>query len=308
MKIDRLLGITMILLNKKIATAKELSSYFEVSERTIQRDIDSISLAGIPVYASRGKDGGYSILENYKLNKNFLTDNEINLLLGLLKGFKKGYTGREIKSVIDKISGIGQRNPIKNNDKNNKLDIDLSHWGNPVWQKKIIDDLEKARDNRQCINIRYFGSSGISSVRTIEPHKLIFKSGVWYIYAYCRLRDEFRLFRISRIAKSDIIDDTFSIKEIPDSDIENDSWNTVEKIKLKLKFSSKVLYRSFEICKYFSGDMHEDGSCIVDIEFPHTDWIYSFILSFGSEAEVIEPEIVRNEIIKRIENITNVYR
>jgi predicted DNA-binding transcriptional regulator YafY len=292
----------MLLLNKRKASAKELGEYFDVSERTIQRDIDSISAAGIPVYGSRGKEGGYSILDTYKVDKYFLTDSETDLLLNLLKGFKKGYDTLEIKNIIGKITGIGSQTG-----NNNNLYIDHSYWGQHSRLKGMISGFEKAISDANIVLIEYASPDSSRKEREIEPHKLVFKSYNWYIYGYCRLKSDFRLFKLSRILGSTFTKKKFTKKEIPENVIEESSWNHLKNVKYKLKFNSESAPKVVEYFDVSGGEKLSDGSVIVEAVFPESEWVYNMILSYGANVEVLEPAHARDEVRRRVRLLFDVY-
>lgn len=210
MKIDRLLSILMILINRKKVTAKELADYFEVSIRTIQRDMENLNMAGIPIYANVGKNGGYQILDNYKLHKNFLNTNEMKVFTSILIDLEKSVPYSDVKSICNKFMTV-----LPEASQDNKLVVKLNPLANEKLFKDHLDKLSKARDEGYKVCITYVDINFQESERIINPYTLVMMGVSWYIYAYCELREDFRMFRLSRIILCNIISENFMIKEIP---------------------------------------------------------------------------------------------
>lgn len=301
MKINRLTEIILILLNKKTVTAKELSDKFQVSTRTIYRDIETLSLSGVPVYMSKGKNGGISLLEDFSINKTLLSkDDKESLMLSLKALSTIEYP--EISSVIDK---VGFMNKTSNND--NWIDIDLSRWGNKPHADNKFHKIKYAILNNKLIEFSYVNSFANQSMRTIEPIKLIYKGQSWYLYAYCRLKEDFRLFRISRIKNLEIKEESFTkrdFKLVEKNREEKEVWNTV---KVKLKVKREALYRAFDDFAEESIMENKDGTYEVTMEFPESEWLYGYILSFGPYVEVLEPLRIRNIVLQKMKETLNMY-
>ncbi|WP_105617148.1 helix-turn-helix transcriptional regulator [Vallitalea okinawensis] len=298
MKLDRLLAIVMLLLNKERITAQELSERFEVSIRTIQRDIDAICMAGIPIVAQRGQQGGYGIIDTYKVDKSFFTYDEIQVLLASLKGVTKAYDDPNLKMIMEKIM------TLQENEGNWHVEMDFSPWGISKEQKQRLEDIRNALSSKRVLRFEYINANGETSIRTVEPGSMLLKINTWYLYGFCKLRDDFRLFKISRIRHLEVQD------EICDSDrvykpytFHYDSRPIVE---LKLRFEKSALNR---LDDYFELDDMKIKDDLIDITvtYPLDEWIYSTLLSFGDQVEVLEPDHVRQEIQKRAKQILSKY-
>lgn len=302
MKVDRLLSIVIMLLNKKRITAKDLADYFEVSIRTIQRDIESINMAGIPIVSYKGQFGGYEILENYKIDKNFLSDSEHKLLLTSLEGINKAYEDRELRNIIEKLTSIKSLN---NDQEENKIIMDFSPWGFPESLREKVDSIKKSIDSKTIITFNYIDLNGNASKRHVEPILLALKLNRWYLYGYCRLRQDFRLFKITRIRELTITSENFDARE---SDFDfSFIFPSRNDVKLKLKFDPKALNRLDDYFEFEKLDFNEDGYIYASIVYPEDEWVYSMILSFGDSVEVIEPNHIREIINNRAKNILKKY-
>ena len=301
MKIDRLLEIIIILLNKGTITAQELADRFDVSTRTIYRDIDVLSAAGVPIFTNKGNKGGICLLENYSLNKTIISEDESQSLLFALKTLQATQYP-EIDKILDKIGAL-----FKSSSSADWVYIDFSPWGsNPNEYNKFID-IKKAILECKVISLDYVNSEGKKSTRNIEPMKLIFKGQAWYLWGYCRTRHDFRTFRISRIKNVILTDELFERRK--SDSIKNPEICEEPKkvVTLKLKFYREALYRLYDDFDYESIIENNDGSYSVTVTFPEDEWVYGYIMSFGCYIEVLEPEHIRKIIEDRMRKTLKFY-
>lgn len=301
MKINRLLEITILLMNKGTVTAKELADRFEVSTRTIYRDIDVLSAAGVPVFTNKGNGGGISLLENYSLNKALMSEHESESLFLALKTLQ-ATKYPEIDAVLNKIGAV-----FKTAASNDWVYIDFSPWSsNPNEHNKFID-IKKSILERSVITFDYVNSEGGRKKRSIEPMRLIFKGQAWYLWGYCRIRQDFRTFRISRIKNLSLTHETFK-RRIPESiEKQEPSEKSKELVTLKLRFYPEVLYRLYDDFDEEFITKNMDGSCDVTVTFPEDEWVYGYILSFGCFVEVLEPEHIRRIVASRMRKSLEFY-
>ncbi|GAA0070921.1 YafY family protein [Clostridium sardiniense] len=301
MKINRLTEIIIILLNKRSVTAKELADKFEVSTRTIYRDIEDLSLSGIPVYMSKGKGGGISLLEEYSVNKTILSDKDKQSLIVALKTLEVTKYP-EINSVINKMSFMLNKEELSD-----WIDIDFSKWGSDFNENDKFTQIKIAILNNKLIEFNYVNSFGSKSRRTIEPMKLIYKGQTWYLYGYCRLKEDVRIFRITRIKDLVVMEEDFVRRKLKEIDM-NSSKDTIDNIvTLKLKLNKEVLYRMFDDFDQELLIDNRDGTYEVNIELPENEWLYGYILSFGHYVEVIEPKYIRDIILNKMKETINMY-
>lgn len=301
MKINRLTEIILILLNKNIVTAKELSDKFQVSTRTIYRDIETLSLSGVPVYMSKGKKGGIGLLEDFSINKTLLSDNDKESITLALKALST-IEYPDINSVINKVGFV---NVTNYND--NWIDIDLSRWGSKTYEDDKFDKIKYAILNNKLVEFSYINSLSNQSKRIIEPIKLIYKGQSWYLYGYCRLKKDFRLFRISRIKDFEVNKQSFTKWNLKKQEINKDENKVFNTVKVKLEVKKKVLYRVFDEFDKESIIENENGNYQVTMEYPENEWLYGYILSFGPYVKVIEPLHIRNIIIEKMKETLNMY-
>ena len=297
MKDNRLFKILYYILEKGKVTANELADKFEVSVRTIYRDIDSISSAGIPIYALQGKGGGIEIAEDFVLSKSLLSENEKQQIMSALQGLDNT-TKQSENELVTKLSALFK---MKNT---SWIEVDFNNWQNNKLYEKTFDDIKSAILSKNIISFTYFSSNEEETSRSVKPVRLLFKSRDWYLYALCLLRNDFRYFKLSRIKNLDIhtekFDDSFEDillkKEMPHE-------NTVN---IKVKFNRKVAFRVYD---ELNGEITEDndGNLYTEIQIPNNHNLYNYIFSFGDGAEVLEPKEIRRQIKEMINKMAEKY-
>ncbi len=215
MKIERLLAITIMLLNRRKVTAKELSEYFGVSIRTIYRDVETLNHSGIPVISWQGYEGGFCISDNYKLSRQLLTFDDMLSILTTLKGINKTLKNRDIDNSIEKISAlIPEDKEEAYQVHSDSFIIDISPWGANEIHEQVVQTVHQAIGNSLLISFKYIGANGKESDRIVEPHTLVMKSFSWYLLAFCKLRNEFRVFRLQRMHNVEISNEHFVRRKV----------------------------------------------------------------------------------------------
>lgn len=300
MQINRLFEMVYILLNKKTVTARELADHFEVSTRTIYRDVDAISAAGIPVYTNKGKGGGISLLGDFVFNKSVLSAQEQNEILISLQSMK-AVTFPDIEPVLNKMS------LLFNKAESNWIEVDFSRWGSERDERDKFSLLKNAIINNRVIFFDYFSSYGEKTSRKVEPLKLVFKGQGWYLLGFCRLKNSFRIFKISRIKKLEMKEEVFK-REAPAEAIDlTGAPDSPLMITVTLKIDGKMAYRVYDEFSEKDIQQNDDGCFTVKVSLPEDEWVYGYILSFGPYAEVLEPESVRHMITERLKIIMKQY-
>lgn len=301
MQINRLFEIVYMLLDGKVTTAKELAEHFEVSVRTIYRDIDTLSSAGIPIYATQGKGGGITLLDEYILNKSVLSESEQNEILFALQSLTVAQNPQTDK-VLSKLSSLFNKNKI------NWIEVDFSPWGSNENHKCQFNALKNAIINRQVIEFEYFNTSGEKSSRKVEPVKLIFKVNAWYLQGFCLCQKAYRTFKISRMSDVRITPETFIEKPPEEMPEETQKQKTGNWIDLQLKVSPEGAYRVFDEFDEKEIVKNRDGSFTIATALPESEWLFNYVLSFGTTAEVISPPIIRKTLQNKLEEITKKYK
>ncbi len=296
MQISRLFEIVYILMNKKNTTAKELCEHFEVSQRTIYRDIETLCQAGIPIYTTKGKGGGISLMEHFVLNKSLLSEQEQNEILSALSGFK-ATTNIDSDRVINKLCALFGNKSM------DWIEVDFSNWGNNELDKSKFNQLKEAILSHNVLTFYYYNSNGQGSHRSIEPYKLMFRGQAWYLYGYCRDKKDSRYFKVSRIRDMQIGDETFpynpAIAKPSEKSQIADSYPT---FPIVLKLDAEMGYRVYD---EFSGahiQQNEDGSFIVRTVLHGGSWLTGYLMSFEDHLSIIEPKELRDDILQKYNN------
>lgn len=298
----------MVLLERKKISASKLAEMFEVSSRTIYRDIETINLAGIPIITYPGINGGIGIMEEYKIDKKLFTTTDIATLLIGLGSISSTMANCEIINTLAKVKGLVPYEQMRDIElKSSQIAIDLTPWiGNKNLQPNL-EKVKKALNEKKCISFEYSNSSCKKSNRKIEPYRLVLKESNWYLQGYCDSRKDFRTFKLSRISVLQIIEDTF----IPrDFDIKAlGSWDYIDKsiTNIKLMVHESLRERMLEYWGEENIQSTRDNKLIVNFPFVEDDYGYNLLLSFGDKCECLEPVHVRDGIISRIKRLLRVY-
>lgn len=296
MQVNRLFEIVYILLEKGTVKAKDLADHFGVSVRTIYRDIDILSTANIPIYTNKGKGGGISLLDNFVLDKSLISEEEQNQILFALQSLEKLNVNEE-NMLLDKMS------MLFNKDRRNWIEIDFSNWRNDNAQNDRFNKIKEAILNKKVIEFTYFNTLGEENIRQVEPLQICFKDKSWYVKAYCRLKQDYRIFKISRIKDIKVLDENFE-RELPVEKVEKHKFKV---ISLKLEISKEMSYRVYDEFEKENISKNENGNFIVNIDYPENEWVYGYILSFGEYAKVLSPKYAKDIIKKRLEKNIKYY-
>lgn len=301
MQINRLFEMIYILLGKKMTTAQELAEHFEVSVRTIYRDLDTLSSAGIPIYASQGKGGGISLLDNYVLDKSVLSEREQNEILYALQSLSITQAP-EAKVVLAKLSSLF------NKSRTNWIEVDFSPWGSDEKRTSQFTIIKDAILNRRMIEFNYFSSSGEKSIRRVEPVKLVFKVNAWYLKAFCLTRNTYRTFKITRMSEVLMTQEVFPERD-PEEPPENTETQKNRKwIPVCLKISAEGAYRVYDEFAEKDITKNQDGSFTVTASLPENKWLIRYLLSFGADIEVLAPQNIRDMLRSELAEIAVKYR
>ncbi|TCJ04708.1 helix-turn-helix transcriptional regulator [Cytobacillus praedii] len=294
MKLDRLLGITMALLTKRRVTATELASRFEVSIRTIYRDIELINLSGIPVTSFSGTDGGFELMSGFFLTKQYFSIDDFSVIYNLLKEMDGAVGGKEYTTLINKLSTL--QPALLHADRQDKIIFDMSA---SEGEKEIIIPLLKAIDQTKRIEFTYTNALGQESIRKIEPLNLLWERGTWYIDSYCLLRKDKRYFRVSRMTNLEVLEELFTRKIYFKRPVQEHGTNA------HLRFDLSAQPRVFE---QFPGEFTHHGDFIdVQTIFYSREYAISIILSYGEKVEIISPVELKDDLMQKMNEIRKVY-
>lgn len=298
MRESRLFRIVYYLLQNGKSTAPELAQKFEVSIRTIYRDIDAISSAGIPIYAIQGKRGGISILNDYVLDKSLFSEQEQEQMLTALQGMT-ATTGKNTNELLTKLSGLFR---IK---ATNWIEVDFSDWAHCNPQQDTFNIIKEAIFQKRVISFCYFSAKGNKEIRNVRPIRLVFKSKSWYLYSFCLLRNDYRFFKLTRIKELKMLSETFT-RDFTSTKIKK-HIQVENTVVVKLKFDKQAAFRVYD---EFADKITEDsqGNLYVQVDLPDNEILYSYVMSFSNCVEIIEPQSIREQMKKRLQEMQEKYK
>lgn len=301
MKADRLIGILSILLQEEKTTAPELAEKFEVSRRTINRDIESLCKAGIPIRTSQGTGGGISIMDGYRMDRTILTSRDMQMILAGLRSLDSISGSRYYSQLMEKLQS-GSSTFISGRD---SILIDLSSWYKSSIAPKI-EVIQSAIEKRNQLEFRYYAPSG-ESTRAIEPYYLVFKWSSWYVWGWCTAREDFRLFKLNRMDDVAETNRRFDRRSVPLPDLSNEKIFPGG-IRVKALFAPDMKWRLVEEFGPHCFSEADDGRLFFTADYTNMDNLVSWILTFGAKAEVLEPAEVRDRIRHIAEAMEKTYR
>jgi predicted DNA-binding transcriptional regulator YafY len=311
MKTDRLLSIIIYLLNHDLASARELSERFEVSIRTIQRDMESIELAGIPIYTLQGAGGGYGILDSWKMDRRLMSNEDLYYIITALEGVGDTLSDRRINGTLEKVKGLLSPQGLELfSGRTEKLSIDFSMLGGDPRERKTFRIVQEAVETERIIRFSYTNKHLETVLREVEPMTIAFRWRGWYLFGFCRLKGDYRLFRISRIRNAEVLERRFQRKEMSlQSFLErNKGYSVGRQIDIELSFSPEMRAIAEDMFPEEVCSCEADGSILVRTTMPEDGWLYGYILSFGHYVQVRAPEHLKEIICEGAEKIISLYQ
>lgn len=314
MKMDRLLAIVMLLLNRRRVSARELAERFEVSLRTVYRDVETICQAGIPVMAHAGATGGYEIMERYRLERQFLSMEELQSIVIALRGIRGPLDEGHISGLLDKVGAMlaGPNAAAMQVGSDEQVIIDLNPWREDRGEKERLAELRRAMGDNKLVAFTYTSNGGEVLRRVCEPMHVVLKGYVWYLYGYCRIREDYRIFRLSRIRSLDIMDESFERRtdRLPETKLtwdrgETGTGNTL--LRLQLRFEARA---RAQVEDYYESEQiveQPDGRLVVEASTPDEPWLYTWLLGFGTSVCVLSPRHVAERLKQTAQEIVNLY-
>lgn len=308
MKVDRLVSIIMILLDKERIGAQELADMFEVSPRTIYRDIDAINMAGIPIRSTSGVGGGFEIMQQYKVDKKVFSTSDLSAILMGLSGLSEVMRGDELVNALAKVKSFIPADRAKDIElKTNQIHIDLSPWmGNRSIQTNL-EYVKAALQENKLLSFEYTAHHGKQTARTVEPYQLVLKNSHWYLQGYCYERKDYRLFKLSRIVNLRLKEESFTPRDYQKPILDFTDIRETMQIQIKIRIHKSVMDIVLEYCgyEYFSPD--GDEHYIVDFPFIENDYYYNILFGFGNKCECLEPSHIRAGMKRRVQDIAALY-
>lgn len=308
MKIDRLVSIIMVLLDKNRIGAQALAQMFEVSQRTIYRDVETINMAGIPILSIPGVGGGFEIMEEYKLEKKVFSSSDLSAILMGLSSLSSMVRGEEVVQALAKVKSFIPADQAKEISlKANQIYIDLSPWLGNRNVQPYLELVKTALERNKLLAFDYVDRHGTRTTRTAEPYQLVLKNSHWYWQGYCHTRKDFRLFRLSRTLNLHMLEQTFIPKECPKPQFEYPDFLAPSYTTITIRIHTSVMDKVLEYCTYDHFQPDGPEHYIVAFPFIENDYYYQILFSFGTECECLEPLDIRTEMKRRIEALASLY-
>ena len=300
MKIDRLIGILSVLLQEEKTTAPALAERFEVSKRTIIRDIENLCKAGIPIRTTQGTGGGISIMDGYRMDRTLLTSKDMQMILAGLRSLDSVSGNSYYGQLMEKIQA-GSSKFVSGRD---SILIDLSSWYRDSLEPKI-GTIQDAIEDRHLVTFRYYAPAG-ESERAVEPYYLVFRWSSWYLWGWCRDRKDYRLFKLNRMDDVRKSEEAFDCREAPMPDLSNEKIFP-GKIAVKALFAPDMKWRLVEDFGPDCFTESEDGKLLFTAKYTDMENLITWLLTYGDKAEILEPREAREKIAQIAQNMVRIY-
>ena len=302
MQIDRLIQIVFLLLSRNNLTAKQLAEELGVSTRTIYRDINILSVAGIPITSQKGYGGGLSLLQGFSLDKSYFTQAEQSNMIQALQILKSS-NYPDADKTLNKVAGL-----FSHNMQSEWLEIDFSYWGSPEKERVNITALERAIINKYVITFTYFNTELTVTAQTVEPLKLVFKSHAWYLVAWSLYKNDIRTYKMSRIRELQVTNQLFERVLPQDFSITPEYKEEYNIPIFRLHFSEKIAYKVYDEFQEKYIKKLDDGTLEVSFRYQLNEWTFLYLLSFGEYVEIIEPAQAREILKGKAQKILSMYQ
>lgn len=308
MKLQRLIAMLTILLQRDRVSATVLADKFEVSVRTIYRDIEALESAGIPIVTHTGVYGGISIIDQYKIDKKLFTDQDISTLLTSLYSVSSSMPGAKLNQTLEKIKGLIPNEHGRAIELTSKqLYIDMTPWSNHPRISEALKQTQKAMEDKRLIQFSYTPRHGETSQRIAEAHQLVLKENNWYLRAFCLERQDFRIFKLRRMDHITVLQQQFEPREFEDGMTDFKDWKNDNLITVELIVDKTLRERALDYCRDEYMQDLEDGRIYIKMPFVESEMGYSVLLGMGYNCEVIAPAHIRMEVARRINLMKTVY-
>jgi predicted DNA-binding transcriptional regulator YafY len=311
MKLERLMAITILLLNRKRVQAQELSDRLEVSLRTIYRDLESLSLAGIPIVSYTGVEGGYEIMENFRLDRQMLSLDELMVMFTALRGLQstQAVNHSHMDRLLDKVGALVSQVEQGRFAERDQVHVDFTPWRKNESERAKYELLQKAITEKQLIKFAYTDSQGEDSERSIEPMGLVLKGYIWYLQGYCLSREDYRTFKLSRLRELRILADHFHRRDMTVTKL-NEQWRrprSEQTVELVLRFSGAAKVAAADHFDESEIERQPEGTLLVRTTLPDEKWLISFLLQFKTDLLILEPAHIAAEVRKTALDIAAMY-
>ncbi|MFS0723619.1 helix-turn-helix transcriptional regulator [Paenibacillus sp. 1P07SE] len=301
-KVERLISIVMILLQREVMSATAFSDLFGVSKRTILRDMETLGLANIPIYAIHGVHGGYAIMDTYKLDKRLLSHTDLEHVLTALSGLEQLLVSREVESTVRKIESM-----VSAVTRKEVVQLSFYHWQGRSELLPVLDLCQQAIVQNRLVSFAYLDRRGIATDRTVEPYRLHFSERSWYLKGFCLERQAYRTFKLTRAEHFRLQEGRFVPRDDSSEEMREEDYRS-QLVAVKMQISPLV--REHFVERYGRKCMDDsDPECLIaSIEVPQDEEGFRFIAGFGAAVKILEPSSYVEQFMAFLEGMMQVYR
>lgn len=305
MKIDRLIAIIVILLEYEVINARELAEKLEVSRRTIYRDIDTLTFAGLPIFTQQGASGGVGLMKSYKVDKKLFTHQDIQALVTSLKSYKQLFNHKDIVHVLEKLSAIAYDGGTSIPEGKFVVDLSLNQGNESL--RSLLSHVETALNEERYLSFDYVDSAGHISSRKIEPYRVVFKESSWYLQGYCVEKMDYRIFKLARMSKLQVLRETFESRNFSPLPMDGRDWMNQDWVEVTIRIDLSVMDKVIE--RFGEGNVIsvEGNTCLATYPIIHNEYGYDTLLKFGDKCEIVGPSEVREGFIDYVGRILAKY-
>ena len=307
MKFEMMINVLFELLSKRSVSASYIAEKYGVSVRSVYRYAEALEAANVPIYTTRGKGGGFHLVDTYRLSSTFMTRDEFELVIDSLTAISGSVPDGKLLSAINKLKATVKPEYGGFDVKAGNLIIDAGPWGDTIGYKNKLQVIEKGIGENQKLSIRYHDRNGLVTERVIDPHIILFKQGLWYVYAFCNMRKDFRFFKTGRIESATLLNKKFVRQDLSKMDLPLDFWhNNLQACPVTLEIDAKVV-SDVEEWLGIENVSRENGKIVANVSLPVDDGLVAKIIGFGSGLKVVQPKSLKDRVKAVAEEILKNY-
>lgn len=309
MKIERLIAIIMLLLEREKISTSELSKRLEVSRRTIFRDIDALNMAGMPIMVTRGATGGVSLMKSYKVDKKLFTPRDVQSLMTSLQSYNQLLENKEITNTLAKLQSMTVKDDLlKQNIHHQKFSIDFELNEGNRSLRSLLKIIETAMNEKLYLLFNYIDKNGKETTRKVEPYKVVFKESIWYLQAFSVERNDYRIFKLARMSEMRLAEETFTPRDFVSLPMDGSDWMTKDVVQAIIKIDRSLKDKVIERFGEENIIGIEGNKYIAKYPIADNEEGYNILLKFGRKCELIGPLSVRQNFKKYLKEVMEIYK
>ncbi|MCL6586606.1 MAG: YafY family transcriptional regulator [Anoxybacillus sp.] len=309
MKMERLIAIIMLLLERETVPTSELAEKLEVSRRTIFRDIDTLSMAGLPVVVTRGPAGGVSLMKSYKVDKKLFTPKDIQSLITGLRSYHQLLENKDIANMLTKLQSMMEGNDsLKQPFHHEYVSVDLEPTQGNRSLRNLLRMIEKSVNDKRYLLFNYTDKNGNETFRKVEPYQIVFKESSWYLQAFCVERNDYRIFKLARMGEMRLSEETFIPRSFVPLPMDGSDWMTKEKVPVVIRIDKSIKDKVIERFGEENIIAQDEDGYIAKYPIVDNEEGYNVLLKFGAKCQIIEPIDVRRNFINYLNKILAIYK